>query len=55
MIFAESTIEQTHLVCLKNLGYAVIFGNEIAFENRLVGLRDSLSLCLMLGEIRVSH
>ncbi len=53
--FTESTIEETALEWLKDMGYAIIFGGDIAPENMLASLRDGLLPKLMRGEVRVSE
>ena len=49
----ESTIEETALAWLKDLGYTIVFGGDIALGNRLTSLRGSLLPRLMRGEVRV--
>jgi hypothetical protein len=54
MTFTESTIEETALEWLKDLGYAIVFGRDIAPKNMLASLQDGLSLPkLMRGNVRV--
>ena len=53
--FTEPTIEETALEWLKDLGYAIIFGGDIAPENMLASLRDGMSMLrVMKGEAKVS-
>ena len=53
MTFTESTIEETALEWLKDMGYTIVFGNDIAPKNMLASLRDGLSLPrVMRGEVR---
>ena len=42
--FTESSIEETALEWFKDMGYAIVFGGEIAPENRLASLRGGISL-----------
>jgi hypothetical protein len=51
--FTESAIEKTALEWLKDMGYTIVFGGDIALGNRLASLRDSLLPKLMRGEVRV--
>ncbi len=52
--FTESVIEETALNWFKNLGYAIVYGGDIAPKISLLSLRDRLSgLKLMRGEFRV--
>ena len=52
--FTESTIEETALEWLKDLGYIIGFGSDIAPENILARLRGGKSVVrLMRGEVRV--
>jgi len=53
--FTESTLEETALEWLKDMGYAIFFGNDIAPKNMLASLRDGLSLLVMRGEVRVKE
>jgi hypothetical protein len=54
-LFTESTIEQAAIDWLKDLGYTIIYGGDIAPENTLGSLRDSLLPKLMRGEVRVKE
>ena len=51
--FTESAIEKTALEWLKDMGYTIVFGGDIALGNRLASLRDSLLPKLMRGMVRV--
>lgn len=52
--FAESTIEETALEWFKDLGYTIVFGDDIALGNIMVSLRDRLSQPkLVRSEVRV--
>ena len=52
--FTESSIEETALEWFKDMGYAIVFGNDIAPENTLASLRGGMSLPrVMRGEVRV--
>ncbi len=42
--FTESTIEETALEWLKDMGYAIVFGNEIAPKYTLTRLRGQMFL-----------
>ena len=44
MTFTESTIEETTLEWLKNLGYTIVFGSDIAPKYAPASLRDGLSM-----------
>ena len=51
--FTESTIKETVLEWLKDLGYAIFFGCDIAPRGTVTSLRHSLLPKLMRGEVRV--
>ncbi len=52
----ESTLEETALAWLRNLGYSIVFGNDIAPETTLASLRDRKSMLrVMRGEVRVKE
>lgn len=49
----EELIEQATLGWLKDLGYTIVFGNDISPRNMIASLRYSLLPKLMRGEVRV--
>ena len=50
--FTESTIEETSLNWLKDLGYTIIYGGDIAPENTLASLCSGMSLLsVMRGSV----
>ncbi len=54
--FTESTVEETALEWLKDLGYTIIFWNDITPKNMLASLKDGLSLSrVMRGDVRVKE
>jgi hypothetical protein len=54
--FTESTIKETAFEWLKDVGYTIVFGSDIAPENRMASLRGGLSRPRMMrGEVRVKE
>ena len=53
--FTESTIKETVLEWLKDFGYAIFFGCDIAPRGTVTSLRDSLLPKLMRGEVHVKE
>jgi hypothetical protein len=51
----ESTIKETVLEWLKDLGYAIFFGCDITPRGTVTSLRHSLLPKLMRGEVRVKE
>jgi len=51
--FTASTIKETVLGWLKDLGYTIFFGGDIAPRGTVTSLRGSLLSKLMRGEVRV--
>ena len=41
--FTESTIEEAALEWIKDMGYTIVFGNDIAAENTLASMRGWMS------------
>jgi hypothetical protein len=48
--FTESTIEETALEWLKDLGYVIVFGGDIAPENTLASLHGGMLLEVAKGQ-----
>jgi hypothetical protein len=54
--FTESAIEETALDWLKDMGYTIAVGNDIAPKNMLASLRGGMSLLrVMKGKVRVKE
>ncbi|MCL5611864.1 MAG: hypothetical protein M1485_04825 [Chloroflexi bacterium] len=51
----ESILEVTAFESRRNLGYSILFGNDITLGYRLTSLRDSLLPKLIRGEVRVKE
>lgn len=51
--FSGSTLEETALEWLRDLGYSVVYGNDITSKNMQARLRYSLLPSLMRGKVRV--
>jgi hypothetical protein len=54
--FTESTIEETALEWLKDKGYTIVFGGDIASSKTLASPRNGMSqLKLMRDEVRAKE
>lgn len=54
--FTDSIVEENTLEWFKDLGYAIVFGGDIALGSILASLRNGLSMPkLIRGEARVNE